>query len=489
MTRVTNRFSALQNLLGVCVLLGCVTVRGVQDEPDVPNREPVSRVFDVRARGAAGDGVTLDTPAIQAALDSAAAAGGGQVRFPPGRYLSGTIHLRSKVTLFLDAGATLVGTTNLNQYQQPILPDFMPEARWGKWHRGLIVGQDVEDVTILGPGTIDGNRVFDPTGEEKMRGPHTIVFVNCRRFVLRDLDIVDSANYAVFFQISDDVEFRNLKITGGWDGIHWRGAPERWCRNVSILGCHFETGDDAIAGRYWDKTLIAGCTINSSCNGIRLIGPATGLIIHDNLFHGPGARPHLTSREKRRTNMLSGIILQPGAWDATRGPLDDILLSDNTMHNVASPLTLWIKPGNTVGRVTVNGLNATGVYRSALSVESWAETPVTNVVIRNARIEFNGGGTAAQAQRPVTGPGVDARPLPAWGIYARNVQRLTLEDVRLSLAQDDLRPAVLADANSRVHLDNLRFPAMPAVSQPLVATNGSQIVSAVTASDAPEAER
>ena len=65
--------------------------------------------------------------------------------------------------------------------------------------------------------------------------------------------------------------------------------------------------------------------INSSCNGIRLIGPATRLIIHDCLFYGPGQQPHRTSGEKRRTNMLSGIILQPGAWDATRGPLDDVL--------------------------------------------------------------------------------------------------------------------------------------------------------------------
>jgi len=111
--------------------------------------------------------------------------------------------------------------------------------------------------------------------------------------------------------------------------------------------------------------------------------------------------------------MLSGIILQPGAWDRTRGPLDDVLIARVTMKDVASPLTLWTKPGNTVGRVTVTDLNATGVYRSALSVESWSDSPITNVVIRNAQIEFTGGGQAEQANQPVKGPGVDARTLPA----------------------------------------------------------------------------
>lgn len=424
--------------------------------------------IDIRERGAKGDGQALDTAAIQAAIDRCAKAGGGQVLFPPGRYLSGTIHLRSRVTLHLEAGARLIGTTNLAHYAQPKSPEFMPEAKWGKWHRGLIVGENVEDVAITGLGVIDGNKVFDPTGEERMRGPHTIVFVGCRRFTLRDVTLLDSANYAIFFQVSDDVEIRDVKFVGGWDGVHWRGAPERWCHNVNILGCQFFTGDDAIAGRYWNNTIIKDCLVNSSCNGIRLIGPATRLTVANNLFRGPGEQPHRTSGERRRTNMLSGIILQPGAWDATRGPLDEVLLANNVMENVASPVTLWTKPGNTVGRVTVSGLNATGVYRSALSVESWAEAPITNVVLRDVQVEFTGGGKAWPTNQIVKGPGVDARPLPAWGLYARNVERLTLEDVRFSLAADDFRPVVHAERVDRLVLDNFKFTRVPGVTEPMV---------------------
>jgi len=427
-----------------------------------------SHTFDIRDFRSETDDSHLDTAAINRAVEACAAAGGGQVLIPPGRWVSGTIQLKSHVTLFLSAGATLVGTTNLSLYARPSVPSFMPEAGWGNWHRGLLVGDGLEDVTICGPGTIDGNKVFDPNGEERMRGPHTIIFVGCRRFSIRDVSIVDAANYAVFFQASDDVEIRNVKITGGWDGVHFRGAPDRWCRNVKIVGCQFFTGDDSIAGRYWDNTLISDCTINSSCNGIRLIGPATHLLVDHCLFYGPGQQPHRTGG---RTNMLSGIILQPGAWDKTEGLLDDVLLSNNTMHEVASPVTIWTKPGNPVGRVTVAGLTATAVYRSALSVESWSELPITNVVVRNASIEFLGGGKPEQATQPVKGPGVDARALPSWGVYARNVDQLSLEDVRFSLVNDDLRPVLFADNTRHIILDNIRFPEIPGVSQPLVTTN------------------
>jgi len=425
---------------------------------------------DVRAHGAKGNGATLDTKAIQAAIDSCVKNGGGQVFFPPGRYLSGTIHLRSKVTLNLDPGARLIGTTNLGEYSQPIVPAYMPEARWGKWHRGLIVAESAQDIAITGGGVIDGNKVFDPTGEERMRGPHTIIFIDCKRFALRDVTIIDAANYAVFFQASDDVEVRNATIVGGWDDIHWRGAPERWCHNVRIIGCQFYTGDDAIAGRYWENTVIQDCLINSSCNGIRLIGPATRLTIAHNLFRGPGEQPHRTSGEKRRTNMLSGIILQPGAWDATRGELDDVFIANNIMQNVASPVTLWTKPGNTVGNVTVSGLEATGVYRSAISAESWSDAPITNFVLRNIHAEF-AGGSKPWATPAVPGPGVDARPLPAWGLYARHVQKLTLEDVRFSLANEDTRPVIFVDEVDRLNLDGFNFPRNPAVPQPIVKTN------------------
>lgn len=412
-----------------------------------------SRLFNVRDFGAAGDGVTLDTRAINATVEAAARIGGGQVLFPAGRYLSGTVHLRSHIALLFEAGARLVGTTNLDEYDFPARMPQMPEANWGKWHRALVLGENVEDIKFAGAGTIDGNKVFDPTGEERKRGPHTILFVNSHHFTFRDISVVDSANYAILFQACDDVDVRRVKIVGGWDGVHFRGAPEKWCHNVNIIGCEFYTGDDAIAGRYWDNVVIDHCVINSSCNGIRVIGPITDTIINNCLFYGPGQQPHRTGG---RTNMLSGVILQPGAWDATSGFLNDVLIANCTMHHVASPITIWNKPGNHIGTITVNRLDATGVYRAAISAESWAGEPITNIVLRNVSVSY--GGRSDQAAGAIKPPKVDARALPVWGFYGRNVENLMLEDVRLGRESEDDHPALFLENVAKATLDNLRVP-------------------------------
>ena len=433
-------------ILAVAMILATATARGA------------TGIFNIRDYGAVGDGKTPDTAALNKAIDACSAARGGQVLVPAGRYLTGTVHLKSNVTLKLDNGAEIVGTPDLSQYQNFTSPGDTPLASRLRWHRALILGEDLENVAIVGRGTIDGNKVFDPDGEEHMRGPHAVLFGNCKNVTLRDIRIRDAANYAVMLEFTSDVEVRGVKITGGWDGVHFRGWKGNPCRNVTITDCELYTGDDAIAGWYWENTLIDRCILNSSCNGIRLIGPAKNLIVHDCLFFGPGRNEHRTSRQMHRTNMLAGLCLQPGAWDRTEGTLDDVKISNVTMHDVTTPLHLSLRKGNTAGRITIDRLTATGCYRAALSIESWADNSIEHVTLRDVTMEFTGGGTAEQAKAEVRTPGVDARPLPAWGLYARHVTQLDLENVRLDIAKEDARPAFIADGIDTLNMDELRFP-------------------------------
>jgi hypothetical protein len=380
------------------------------------------------------------------------------VLVPAGKYLIGTVHLRSHVTLMLDAGAELVGSADLEQYTSYTEAEGATSGKPSRWHRAMLVGGKLTDVTIAGRGVINGNNVTDPQGEEHLRGPHGILLRECSGVTIRDVSIRDAGNYAMMLEATSHVEVRGVKITGGWDGVHFRGRADAPCRDVTISNCELYTGDDCIAGWYWQDTLIDRCVLNSSCNGIRLIGPADRLIVHACLFFGPGRFEHRTSRDKHRTNMLAGLCLQPGAWAKAEGVVDHVHVSDVVMHDVTTPLHLSAKAGHTIGQVSIDRMTATGAYRAAASIESWGDEPIGRVDLRDCTLEFTGGGTEQQAATEVRSPGVDARPLPAWGIYARHVAALNLANVRLTLEAADARPAMIFEGVERLGLEGVTYP-------------------------------
>jgi hypothetical protein len=123
--------------------------------------------------------------------------------------------------------------------------------------------------------------------------------------------------------------------------------------------------------------------------------------------------------------------------------------------------------GATGDGIVVNRFSATGVYEAAASIESWTETPVGRVVFRDVSIEYTGGGAAEDGAKAARRPGVDARPLPAWGFFARNAREVVLEDIRLGCERKDLRPVLIARDVRRLVLDELRYPRFPEVEEPL----------------------
>ncbi len=427
-------------------------------DTNVQSHQAGDQFIDVRTAGAVGDGVVVDTQAINAAIQRCAAAGGGQVRFSPGKYLTATIQLRSDVSLHFEAGARLIGISDPEQYGQ--LAETPIGKQKGRWHRALISGEGVSNVTITGAGVIDGNKVHDPKGEERMRGPHTILLYNCTDIDIRDISIVDSANYAILFRDSDRIRMRNLHITGGWDGVHFRGKHGRNCRQIEIIDCHMFTGDDCIAGCHWDDVIIRGCTLNSSCNPVRVIGPAKNLIIQDCLIYGPGREPH---RTQSRHNCLVGIIIQPGAWDAMPGPSDNILLSNLTMLNCLSPLMIISRPDHPIGRVVAERINATASYLAPVSAEGMNNDVIDHVSLRDCTFEVTEPVcTTCEVDADIPDPGNGHRPLPVWGVYGCNVNQLDLENVRLilrDLSADQIKlPAVRCDHVAHLYTSGLHLP-------------------------------
>ena len=200
--------------------------------------------LNVRDFGAAGNGVTKDTAAIQRALDRCGVLGGGEVFFPGGTYFCGAIALRSNTTLRLSEGTTISGAADFTDYP-------VTQVRWeGKWipgHVGLIYAIDANQISITGPGKIIGNPALGgrPTEQNPLRHPALIEFIRCRDIRLDGF----AAEYRLMWCIHptncENISIRNLNIrtTGGnGDGIDIDS-----CRHVRIEGCDIATGDDCIA--------------------------------------------------------------------------------------------------------------------------------------------------------------------------------------------------------------------------------------------------
>jgi polygalacturonase len=197
--------------------------------------------LNVREMGAKGDGTSVDTLALQQALDRCGLLGGGEVVVPTGQYLTGALALRSRTTLRLEEGAELMGSPSLADYP---LTQVRWEGRFIKGYLGLISALDAEAIAIVGKGKITGNdaikgRVNRETG---VRHPALLEFVGCKGVRVEGCVTQQNDMWSIHPMFCEDVVFRNVTVHGGADGIDVDS-----CQRVAIEGCEFQTGDDCIS--------------------------------------------------------------------------------------------------------------------------------------------------------------------------------------------------------------------------------------------------
>lgn len=413
----------------------------------------LSVLINILSFGAKSDTTVLNTTAINAAINACAQQGGGIVTVPRGVYVTGTVNMQSHVTLRLERGAVLRGSRRLSDYEPLRYDGDLSKYESGRgtvnynaatdpqWSLSLIRFVGVTHSGIVGDGLIDGAHVPNPLGEEHQRGPHTILIADGDHLRFDGFSVVRSANYAFLGYLVRHCSFRRLRIDEGWDGIHLRGA-----HRVEIADCVFHTGDDAIAGGYWTKLAIRRCTINSSCNGLRMIMPSEGLLVTDCHFYGPGRYPHRTSGNRQS---LAAINLEPGAWGEAPGRLDKIRIRRCATDSVLTPLSVTLGEDNTLGRILVSHLTARNTTRMALSVKSWGVSRTAKVVLRHCDLQFTGIDDPQLPAWFLDHPTAEWPVFPSWGLYFRNVDRLFLHDVRLSYTGRDYRKAILCDSLGR----------------------------------------
>lgn len=245
--------------------------------------------FDILDYGAVPDGTTLNTTAIQKALDAATVAG-GEVVVPPGTFLTGTIIIKSRTTLRLAQGATLLGSPRLEDYAHPIgwgWPHDDQNCDVTPWH--LIQSLDSEHVAITGEGTIAGNgpAFWAPDRQtdwhfwkhiENKRPSPMVHIENCRHVRIENVTLRESAGWTLHLHNCESVRVNGITIRNTYFGPNTDGMDISNCRRVIVTGCDVETGDDAIAvmgsgyGGPSEDIVIGDCVLRTSCVGIRVIG-------------------------------------------------------------------------------------------------------------------------------------------------------------------------------------------------------------------------
>jgi hypothetical protein len=310
--------------------------------------------FAVTDFGAVADGKTLNTAAIQKAIDACAEKGGGTVRIPKGTFLCGGLHLKSRVALRLEKDAILLGSTDCMDYGK------------GQWTDAFLTGTDLQGVRIEGEGTIDGADCRNPKGEEGFRGPHGILLRKCRDIYIGGITIVRSANWAINCYNCENATFEDFKVRGGHDGID---AQE--CVGFEVRKCDFRTGDDCIAGPGNRDFLFEDCYFNTSCNGFRF--SCVNMTVRNSRFKGPGEFEHKISN---RHNMISAFVHFSPMDRGYKGPQvhsDRWLIENCTIENVDRLYEfnhekgLWQK-GRPVGSVAFKDVKATGLVQPVFIV-------------------------------------------------------------------------------------------------------------------------
>lgn len=282
MTHPSARAAVLAALAALA--LGC------KPAPIERTTASASSIFNVRDYGAAGTKDDLDQDAIQKAIDACAAAGGGTVLFPPGRYTTGTLHLRSHVRLHLDGGAVVYAIHDKSRFDK----------------EALLYGEDLVDVTIEGRGTFDGEGAYDrrPKGDhhddfiypnqvemEKLGLPlprsfpkpdqygKLVLFLRCTDVRIVGVSFVDSPSWTMHLVhcervVIDGVAIRTSLENGVWaDGIDPDG-----CTDVRIANCTIETGDDALVFYSMDwfgparpcrNITVTNCRLSSASSAVK----------------------------------------------------------------------------------------------------------------------------------------------------------------------------------------------------------------------------
>jgi len=481
--------------------------------------------YNIRDYGAVGDGIAVDSGAINRAIEAASAAGGGTVVVPAGHYLCFSIRLKSFITLVLMNGSVIEAADPRKHAGQYDLPENVFEEQYqdygvSHFHNSLIYGDGVNDIAIIGKGLIHGlgldregptprwhgmagyrspaeqgltpdqaRRAIPREMAYEGRGNKGIGLTRCRNVVLRDFTILQGGHFACYVLGSTNVRIDGLTVDTDRDGIDIDA-----CRDVRVTGCIVNAPkDDAIV-------LKSSMALQEPrfCEDIQVIGCKTSGYLMGSVVDGTyQPSPYMSvdevgvlGRIKLGTDSVAGFRnilvsdcicentrgLQMGAIDG--GVLEDVTFSDIILRNpVNHPIFVRLSARNRapagtglsqVRRVRFSNIEASGAPGPyASGIVGLEDGIIEDVTLSDIHVRSAGGGTREQAERDIPERRTSSLEpsfmgaFPAHGLYVRHARNITVKDVTFSVDAPDARPAIVLDDVRGAVIDGLRSSLAP----------------------------
>ena len=446
-------------------------------------------VYDVRDYGARGDGKTLDSPAINAAIETCASEGGGRVVLPAGNYLCGSIHLKSNIELHLTPGATIIATDQQGAYDESEVfggPEYQ-DGGHTYFHNSLIWAEGQTNVSITGRGTIDGRGLTrhdtetagNVQGGSIGMGDKSIALKLCRNVLIRDVTIFRGGHFAIIITGCDYATIDNVQIDTNRDGI-----DIDCCRFVTVSNCKINTPhDDALVLKssyalkkpvITENVLISNCIVTGYQLGTALDGtyvPEKVNWVCGRIKLGTESNGGFRNITITGCNCFysSGLAFEV----VDQGKMENIVVSNISMSHVHH-YPIYITTGcrnrgpkerqdiSSARDIQINNLVADDCDSlSGILITGMQGTPIENVRLSNIQIRYRGGVTEnIPSEYPELGtkypePGKFLGLCPAYGLFARHVRGLQLLNVTFHLDQPDARPAIITDDVEGMKMENV----------------------------------
>ncbi len=432
--------------------------------------------------GAVGDGTTLNTDAIQKAIDQCNQTGGGKVIFSAGQFLSGTIALKDNVTLYLQKGAVLLGSTAIEDYKNldPFTEGLGIDVGWA-----LVAAIDVQHIGIAGEGVIDGQgtalkarhilKDTRPEGQRWGRRPFLLRVVRCTDVQLKDITLQYAGAWTSHYFQSKNISINKVKIVS-YGVAHNDGIDIDGCQNVKIQNCDIESGDDALCFKTTSSKM--ACS-NIQVSGLRLKSNQAAIKMGTESM---AAFENIRISDCYIYNTSNGgikLLTVDGAH------LRNVEISNMTMVEVKTPILIRLgsrlsvfrkktdvqQQTGTLENVTIRNVKAKAsavaqlTPASGILITGIPGHPVKNITLENIDIALAGGGTAEHAKWKVP-EAVDQYPevktfgptIPAYGIWTRHVEGLKLINISFKLDSNELRPAFVCEDGKDILLKDWNIP-------------------------------